>query len=94
MGSNLARRLHENGHNLILLVRPGSESKIKNAENISMVGTNYRQIDVSFPAKPDVLINCIGIIREFPSKGITFEKIHYGIVDFLVKLKPLYNYLI
>jgi NADH dehydrogenase len=86
VGSNLARRIRENGHNIILLVRPGSESKIKNAEKISMVGTDYSQTDVSVPTKPDVLINCIGIIREYPSKGITFEKIHYGIVDFLVKL--------
>ena len=86
MGSNLVRRFIENGHNIILLVRPGSQSKIKSFENISMVEADYNQTDVSVPAKPDVLINCIGIIREFPSKGITFEKIHYGIAEFLVKL--------
>ncbi|UCC79265.1 MAG: complex I NDUFA9 subunit family protein [Candidatus Zixiibacteriota bacterium] len=86
VGSNLAGRLQRNGHSIILLVRPGSELKIKNAQNISIMPTDFETVFEPLPAKPDVLINCIGIIREFPSKGITFEKAHYDIPKYLVKL--------
>ncbi|UCE65759.1 MAG: NAD-dependent epimerase/dehydratase family protein [Candidatus Zixiibacteriota bacterium] len=86
VGSNLAGKLHENGHNITLLARPGSKPKIKNAENIPTVETDFSQTDISIPAKPDVLINCIGIIREFSSKGITFEKVHYETVRYLIEL--------
>ena len=36
--------------------------------------------------KPDVLINLIGILVEEPSKGITFENIHYLIPKILYKV--------
>lgn len=35
--------------------------------------------------KPDVVINLIGILRENPEKGITFEKVHYDIAKSLIE---------
>ena len=84
VGSNLAGKLHENGHEITLLTRSGSKTNI--AKNINYVQTDFNTVYEPLPAKPDVLINCIGIIREFPSKGITFEKVHYETSKYLVEL--------
>jgi uncharacterized protein YbjT (DUF2867 family) len=86
VGSSITRRLIAEGNQVVLLVRPGSEHKIKRVENSSVAETDYQNPDISIPADLDAIANCIGIIREFPSRGITFEKIHFDIVKYLVEL--------
>jgi len=86
VGSSFTRRFIADGHRVTLLVRPGSERKIEPVENLSTTKTDYQNPDISIPADLDAVVNCIGIIREFPSKGITFEKVHCETVKFLVDM--------
>jgi len=86
VGSSFTRRFIAEGHQVTLLVRPGSERKIEPVENLSTTKTDYQNPDISIPADLDAVVNCIGIIREFPSKGITFEKVHCETVKFLVDM--------
>jgi len=86
VGSSLTRRFIADGHRVTLLVRPESEHKIEPVENLSTTKTDFQNSDISIPADLDAVVNCIGIIREFPSKGITFEKIHFEIVKYLIEL--------
>ena len=86
LGSALTRTLIEHKHDVALLVRSGSRRKTNQSENIFRIPIDFTQMPESLPIKPDALINCVGIIREFPSKGITFEKIHHDIAKFLVEL--------
>jgi NADH dehydrogenase len=76
IGSHLVKTLLDNRHELKLLSR--SEPR-KNIEGVEIV--------VGDPLRPetikgkldlcDAVINLIGIIREFPSRGITYERFHY-----------------
>lgn len=91
VGSNLARRLVREGHQVHILLRPGSEYKHDISLNVTYVGTDFERTDIVLPGNPDVIINCIGIIREFPSRGITFENIHFKLVEYLVKLAKIHN---
>jgi nucleoside-diphosphate-sugar epimerase len=86
VGSGVIRALLRNGHKAIVPVRPGSEHKVGLSENISLIETDFRRSDLSLSVKPDALVNCIGIIRQFPSKGVTFKKIQYDIVRYLIEL--------
>lgn len=86
MGSTFTRRFIADGHRVTLLVRPGSEHKIEPAENLSATETDFQNLDISISTGFDAVINCVGIIREFPSRGITFEKTHYEVVQFLIEL--------
>ena len=79
IGSYILDELVRQGHHPILLVRPGSEYKIRNRKDCTIVtGT------ISHPNTIcDVLSRCetaiynIGIIREFPRKGITYDNLHF-----------------
>jgi len=84
VGSHLVDRLIQDGHTPRLLVRPGSESKVVQAEACELVTG-----EVSSPEAlgrclegSDAVIYLIGILREFPTRGITFEALQYrGVVD-------------
>lgn len=75
VGSHLCKELLAGGHTIRLLVhsRSGGESS----------GIERFQGDVCDPASCvegakgcDAVINLVGIIREFPGRGITFERLH------------------
>jgi NADH dehydrogenase len=75
VGQHVCRELRRNGHELRLLVhhRRGP------AED----GITFIEGDISRPdsfadgvSGCDAVINLVGIIREFPGKGATFEKMH------------------
>lgn len=75
VGSHLRRALLERGHEIRLLVHKkptGSEAGVEPVEG-----------DVTLPESLaemvrgcDATINLVGIIREFPRRGITFERLH------------------
>jgi NADH dehydrogenase len=75
VGGHLTAELRQRGHELILLNH--SDSAAKNDR------TTFVKGDVTTPASYstamkgcDAVINLVGIIREFPAKGITFERLH------------------
>ena len=71
-----------------LLVRPGSESKVRSAAetiagNLSSPGALHAVMDGC-----DAAIYCVGLLREFPRRGISFEKAQYqGVVDTVAAAK-------
>jgi NADH dehydrogenase len=77
IGNHVIDKLVKDGHKIRALVRKGSEAKLNNKFIESWYG------DIADPASLnsaldgcDAVIYLIGLIREFPSKGITFELAH------------------
>ncbi|MGV6858439.1 MAG: NAD(P)H-binding protein [bacterium] len=60
----------------VLLVRPGSENKIYKPDQVEVVSGDIdgHAAVKKLMHKADAAIYLIGILREFPGKGITFEK--------------------
>jgi NADH dehydrogenase len=78
VGSEVLRQLVAAGHEVRALVRPGSEGKLTVRD-----GVEVRHGDATEPqtlagalAGCEAVIHLVGIIREFPAKGITFERLH------------------
>ena len=79
VGTYITEELLNNNHDPVLLVRPGSENKVYLPEkchvNIGDV-TDFESIEQKINHTYSVIYN-IGIIRQFPKKGITFEAMHF-----------------
>lgn len=75
VGEQVRRELLARGHGVRLLVhrrKEGMEAEVEQAEG------DVTRLD-SFAAAVegcDATINLVGIIREFPGRGVTFEKLH------------------
>lgn len=77
-GSYVLHSLRDAGHDLRVLVRKGSERKLPFTDGLSIVhgdlgepgGWENALVGV------DAIIHLVGIIREFPSRGVTFHKLH------------------
>lgn len=84
VGLHITRHLIAAGHVPRLLVRAGSEGKVENAAACELVrgevGDKAALRDCLSGA--DAVIYLIGILREFPARGVTFEALqHQGVVD-------------
>ena len=79
VGSYLQDELLARGHHPVLLVRSGSESKVNDPERCTMVQGDV--LDTETVAKTvagcDAAIYCVGILREQPNQGITFNGLQY-----------------
>jgi NADH dehydrogenase len=88
VGSYLVDALVDSGHVVRLLVRPGSEDKVCRdtqtvVGDISSVEALHAVLDGY-----DAVIYCVGLLREFPRRGITFETTQYqGVVDTVAAAK-------
>jgi uncharacterized protein YbjT (DUF2867 family) len=78
VGNHVLNELLEKGHQVKALVRPGSEYKLKRPDELeSTPGTVEEPADLIQGMQGcDAIIHLVGIIRAFPSRGITFEKLH------------------
>lgn len=79
VGSYICEALAAAGHRVALLVRPGSADKIPDGLDADTVEGDIddeealkRLIDGC-----DALVYLVGILREEPGKGVTFEKVQY-----------------
>lgn len=79
VGSYLVDELLKQGHQPVLLVRPGSESKVEQRERCTLLPGNVKdQASVRQTLKGcDAVIYNIGILREFKNQGITFEELQH-----------------
>jgi uncharacterized protein YbjT (DUF2867 family) len=75
VGGHLTEELLLQGHQLVLLSH--------NRKAVDRIGVSFVQGDISEPDSflaavkgCDAVINLVGIIREFPAKNITFERLH------------------
>ena len=74
VGGHLTRELLSRGHELRLLVH----RRGKTAEAVEQIEGDVTSLD-SFEAGLggcQAVINLVGIIREFPARGVTFERLH------------------
>ena len=79
VGSHLVRHLVAHGHTPVLLVRPGSESRTADVPGCEVVSGDVADVAAveQTLAGCDAAVYNIGILREFPSRGITFEALQY-----------------
>lgn len=83
VGSYIVDAVIEAGHSVSMLVRPGSESKLHRQDNIRITHGDVGSATAVAGTIDgcDAVIYCIGILREFSRKGITFEALQYeGVV--------------
>ena len=78
VGNHVLNELLEKGHQVHAMVRPGSEHKLRRPDAVEVVhGTLAEVADlVQGMQGCDGVIHLVGIIRAFPSRGITFERLH------------------
>ncbi|HET6348450.1 MAG TPA: NAD(P)H-binding protein [Candidatus Krumholzibacteria bacterium] len=87
IGTALRRALKNNGHDVRLLVRTGSVDKVDPREGFEVVTGDIFDTHACLRAVAgcDAVVHLIGIRREIPHDGITYEAMHteatYGIVD-------------
>ena len=79
VGGHLTDALLAAGHEVSLLVRVGSESKIHQSERVLTTSGDISSQEAlrSVMEGCSAVIYNVGILREFPSRGITFEESQY-----------------
>lgn len=79
VGSYLVDELIEQNHEPVLLVRPGSESKVQHSSRCRLVPGDAKDSEAIRRTLDgcDAAIYNIGLLREFKSKDITFDELHY-----------------
>jgi len=93
VGKYILNSLIQNNHNVHALVRFNSKHKIQNINNINIIYgevTNNTSLDQTIMNCSSIIYN-IGIIREFPNKGITYQKLHYDYVVKIIDKAKQYN---
>lgn len=75
VGSYIVDELLAQGHDVSSLVRQGSEHKVRHPDSVRIVAGSIDSATsiTDVLAGCDAVIYCVGILREFPQKGITFE---------------------
>ena len=76
VGREVVRHLQQAGHDVFALCR--------NPEDLYVTGVQKVQGDILQPhtfeaqlREAEACVHCVGILRAFPEKGVTFEKMHY-----------------
>ena len=79
VGGYLMDALVANNHHPVVLVREGSEHRIRQPEDCTQISGDIAH-DAAIEATldgADAAIYNIGILREFPARGVTFNALHY-----------------
>ena len=75
VGGHLCRELLSNGHSLKLLAHSSRPVDVHGSESFQGDVTSAADC-IKAAADCDAVINLVGIIREFPARGVTFERLH------------------
>lgn len=83
VGGHVIRELRSRGHELCLLTHRRSPA----LEGVEQVAGDVTQPETYRHALQgcQAVINLVGIIREFPSRGVTFERLHVGATAAMVE---------
>ena len=84
VGGYLVDALLDDGNDVAALVRPGSEDKLRGDGKVEAVvgDLSSSKALARLVRGCDAVIYAVGLLREFPRKGITFEGTQYqGVVD-------------
>ncbi len=78
VGNEVVKELLARGHRVRALVRVGSQDRLQVRDHVGEVFGDVLDREAVFQAAHgcDAVINLVGIIREFPRRGITFERLH------------------
>lgn len=90
IGHYLVRTLESAGHDVSMLVRSGSENKIPAGERFRVVTGGVDSADAldTVLRDCDAVVYSVGILREVPKQGITFEALQYdGVVQTVAAAK-------
>ncbi len=79
VGSHIIDALLAAGHTPVVLVRPGHEARLRQAEVCVPISGDVADASAvdRLVGESEALIYNIGLLREFPERGITFEALHY-----------------
>ena len=79
VGSYIIDELIKSNHKPKLLVREGSEKKLLQADSCEVIPGDLGDAKAlkKTISKADVVIYSIGLVREFPRKGITFQETQF-----------------
>lgn len=88
VGGYLVDALLGAGHEPSLLVRPGSEAKVRHPERCRLITGDVGSVAAinDTLGNCDAVIYCIGILKESPKQGITFKALQY---DALVRVADI-----
>jgi len=75
VGAHLVEALREKGHELRLLVHRRSSATASGIDQVEGDVTRLETFEQAVSGCQAV-INLVGIIREFPARGVTFERLH------------------
>ena len=88
VGRETVTRLHAAGHQVRCLVRAGSEAKLPEIEVLERVTGDVADATSLAGAMDgcEAVVHLVGIIREFPGRGVTFERQHVEATRNIVNL--------
>jgi uncharacterized protein YbjT (DUF2867 family) len=78
VGNQVVKELLAQGHEVRALVRRGSEKKVQERERVEIFPGDclvHEELEEAATGC-DAVIHLVGIIREFPGRGVTFEQVH------------------
>lgn len=84
VGGYLVDALLDDGNAVVALVRPGSEEKLRDRGKVETVAGDLSSTRAlaELVSGCDAVVYMVGLLREFPRRGITFESAQYqGVVD-------------
>jgi len=84
VGGYLIDALLRAEHEVVTLLRPGSDDKLNRSDVVETVAGDLEDQDAiaALMKGADAVIYNVGLLREFPGRGITFEAAQYqGVVD-------------
>ncbi len=84
VGRSLVRGLVDDGHQVVIPMRPSSKPGTAEIAGIETVNVDMEKPIDSNDFMGDAIINLVGIIREFPAKGVTFFKSNFLVTKNLV----------
>ena len=92
VGNYILEELEKNGYNPQILIRRGSENKIKLSKNYKIILGDISDKNAIRETleNSDAIIYTVGIIREFKQSKISFDSLHYnGVKNVLEEAKKL-----
>jgi NADH dehydrogenase len=91
VGKAVVRALLAQGFLVRCLVRPGSEHDLKGFESIDRVPGDVLQLDglTASVEGCSALVHLVGIIREQPGRGVTFERLHVQATRNMLQMSAL-----
>jgi uncharacterized protein YbjT (DUF2867 family) len=78
VGSYLIDALLDHGMQPVVLVRPGSQARLRHADHCQVIDGDLGDVDaiMRLVRQVDAVIYNVGILREFPARDIRFSELH------------------